>query len=164
MLGGVTRGFLARESKTNSAVIRPPFAIGCCLSAKARSHGRTTIARAQQGLSRRWTGQCDNCRSVIRKPSPSAFKGFENQSATPTCGSTWTSQPGNRSNLPPTVPQFMASNYVELGGTERVRYYWERKKDNRGPNQSRLWIITRALGQRSGRRGPLQLTLIYCCQ
>ena len=36
-----------------------------------------------------------------------SFKGFENGLANPTCGDTWTSQPGNSSNPPPTVPEFM---------------------------------------------------------
>ena len=38
---------------------------------------------------------------------PSAFKGFENDVTTPTCGSAWTSRPGNSSNPPSTVPKFM---------------------------------------------------------
>ena len=37
-----------------------------------------------------------------------AFKGFENGFGTPTCGSTWTSQPGNSSSPPPAVPTNMA--------------------------------------------------------
>ena len=52
---------------------------------------------------------------------PNAFKGFENGTAMPTCGGTWTSQPGNSSNPPPTVPQFMAvivsSSVVKNGST-----------------------------------------------
>jgi len=39
---------------------------------------------------------------------PKAFKGFENSLAPPACGSTWTSQPGNSSNPPATIPEFMA--------------------------------------------------------
>jgi len=39
---------------------------------------------------------------------PKAFKGFENGLAVPTCGNTWTSQPGNSSNPPATIPEFMA--------------------------------------------------------
>ena len=38
---------------------------------------------------------------------PNAFKGFENGSAAPTCGATWTSQPGNSTPPPATVPEFM---------------------------------------------------------
>jgi len=52
---------------------------------------------------------------------PNEFKGFENGTATPTCGSTWTSQPGNSSNPPATVPQFMgvivSSSVVKNGST-----------------------------------------------
>lgn len=53
-------------------------------------------------------------------PGPNAFKGFENGNALPTCGNTWTSQPGNSSNPPPTVPQFMAvivSSSVQQNGS-----------------------------------------------
>lgn len=56
---------------------------------------------------------------MSRGPGPIAFKGFENGSATPTCGSTWTSEPGNSSNPPLTVPQFMAvivSSSVQQSG------------------------------------------------
>jgi hypothetical protein len=39
---------------------------------------------------------------------PNAFKGFENVTAQPACGGTWTSQPGNSSDPPQTIPQYMA--------------------------------------------------------
>jgi len=39
--------------------------------------------------------------------APKSFKGFENGSALPACGSTWTSQPGNSSSPPATIPRFM---------------------------------------------------------
>jgi hypothetical protein len=41
-------------------------------------------------------------------PGPSAFKGFENGLEQPTCGGSWTSQPGNSSNPPPTIPEYLA--------------------------------------------------------
>jgi hypothetical protein len=40
--------------------------------------------------------------------APASFKGFENGSAAPTCGQTWTSRPGNSSKPPRTVPGMMA--------------------------------------------------------
>lgn len=67
-------------------------------------------------------------------PGPIAFKGFENGSATPTCGSTWTSEPGNSSNPSTDRAAVHGNNTVELGATEPGCYYWERKKDNRGPD------------------------------
>jgi hypothetical protein len=50
---------------------------------------------------------------------PNAFKGFEDASGTPSCGGTWVSRPGNSSNPPPTVPQYMAvivSSSVQKSG------------------------------------------------
>lgn len=40
-------------------------------------------------------------------PGPRAFKGFEDGSGTPSCGDTFTSQPGNSSTPPATLPEFM---------------------------------------------------------
>jgi hypothetical protein len=51
---------------------------------------------------------------------PAAFKGFENGLAVPACGASWTSAPGNSSNPPATVPQFMrviVSSAVQQSGS-----------------------------------------------
>jgi hypothetical protein len=51
---------------------------------------------------------------------PNAFKGFENGNTLPACGSTWTSQPGNSSNPPATIPPYMPviiSSTVEKNGS-----------------------------------------------
>ena len=40
--------------------------------------------------------------------APSSFKGFENGATQPTCGGSWTTAPGNSSNPPSTIPQYMA--------------------------------------------------------
>lgn len=55
-----------------------------------------------------WGSQWQQNNPMSGGPGPNAFKGFENGTAMPTCGGTWTSQPGNSSNPPSTVPQFMA--------------------------------------------------------
>ncbi|MGQ0761524.1 MAG: thrombospondin type 3 repeat-containing protein [Acidobacteriota bacterium] len=55
-----------------------------------------------------WGSQWAKNNSMSGGPGPNAFKGFENGNALPTCGSTWTSQPGNSSNPPATIPQYMA--------------------------------------------------------
>ncbi len=66
-----------------------------------------------------WDSQWSQNNPMSGGPAPNSFKGFENGTATPTCGSTWTSQPGNSSNPPPTIPQYMAvivsSNVSENG-------------------------------------------------
>jgi len=51
---------------------------------------------------------------------PSAFKGFENGSQQLTCGGLWTSEPGNSSNPPLTVPEYMfviVSSRVQSDGS-----------------------------------------------
>ncbi len=50
----------------------------------------------------------NNPLSIGAGPGTHAFKGFENGLGTPACGGTWTSQPGNSSDPPPTVPTNMA--------------------------------------------------------
>ena len=54
-----------------------------------------------------WGSQWARNNPMSGGSGPNAFKGFENGTATPTCGSPWTSRPGNSSNPPATVPQFM---------------------------------------------------------
>ena len=68
-----------------------------------------------------WGSQWSQNNPMTGGSGPNAFKGFENGTAVPTCGSTWTSRPGNSSNPPATVPQFMAvivsSSVVKNGST-----------------------------------------------
>jgi hypothetical protein len=40
--------------------------------------------------------------------APASFKGFENGNASPWCGQTWTTRPGNSSKPPKAVPPVMA--------------------------------------------------------
>jgi hypothetical protein len=55
-----------------------------------------------------WGAQWSKGNSLSGGSAPNAFKGFENSTATPTCGSTWTTDPGNRSDPPATIPPLMA--------------------------------------------------------
>jgi hypothetical protein len=55
-----------------------------------------------------WGSQWEQNNPMSGGSGPNAFKGFEDGTATPACGMTWTSGPGNSSHPPPTVPQFMA--------------------------------------------------------
>jgi hypothetical protein len=68
-----------------------------------------------------WGSQWQQNNPMTAGSGPNAFKGFENGSAVPTCGGTWTSRPGNSSNPPATVPQFMgvivSSSVVKNGST-----------------------------------------------
>jgi hypothetical protein len=67
-----------------------------------------------------WGSQWSQNNSMSGGSAPNSFKGFENGNALPPCGSTWTSQPGNSSNPPPTIPQYMAvivSSSVQKSGS-----------------------------------------------
>jgi len=68
-----------------------------------------------------WGSQWRQNNPMSGGSAPSAFKGFENGLALPTCGSTWTSRPGNSSNPPSTVPTNMAvivsSSVTQSGST-----------------------------------------------
>jgi alpha-tubulin suppressor-like RCC1 family protein len=47
-------------------------------------------------------------KNSLTSGAPSSFKGFENSIATPVCGGTWTTNPGNSSNPPSAIPNYMA--------------------------------------------------------
>lgn len=67
-----------------------------------------------------WGSQWAKNNPMSGGPGPNAFKGFENGNVAPTCGGTWTSQPGNSSNPPATIPQYMAvivSSSITMNGS-----------------------------------------------
>ncbi|MFL6215727.1 MAG: LamG domain-containing protein [Blastocatellia bacterium] len=56
-----------------------------------------------------WGAQWEQLNPMSGGPSNNSFKGFENQSSTsaPRCGETWTTDPGNSSGPPSTIPTYM---------------------------------------------------------
>lgn len=66
-----------------------------------------------------WGAQWAKQNSLSGGAAPSAFKGFENTAGVPSCGSTWTSAPGNSVGPPSSLPQYMAvvvtSNVTKSG-------------------------------------------------
>lgn len=67
-----------------------------------------------------WGSQWSKNNSMSGGAGPSDFKGFEDGSALPMCGSTWTTHPGNSSNPPQTIPQYMmviVSSSVQMNGS-----------------------------------------------
>ncbi|HMH02381.1 MAG TPA: thrombospondin type 3 repeat-containing protein [Terriglobales bacterium] len=67
-----------------------------------------------------WGSQWAQNNPLTSGAAPSAFKGFEDGTTTPTCGGTWTSKPGNSSNPPGTIPQFMGvivSSSIQKNGS-----------------------------------------------
>jgi len=68
-----------------------------------------------------WGAQWWKANSMSGGSAPPSFKGFENGNSTPTCGQTWTTDTGNSSNPPPTVPPLMgvivASHITKSGST-----------------------------------------------
>ena len=57
-----------------------------------------------------WGAQWSKLNSLSGGSAPASFKGFANQSSTtpPSCGGTWTTDPGNSSLPPSSVPSYMA--------------------------------------------------------
>lgn len=55
-----------------------------------------------------WGAQWWMQNSLSGGTAPAAFKGFENSLAMPSCGQTWTTNPGNSSGPPATVPAYMS--------------------------------------------------------
>jgi hypothetical protein len=67
-----------------------------------------------------WGSQWAQYNPMSGGAAPNSFKGFENGSAPATCGAAWVSQPGNSSNPPPSLPQYMAvivSSSVQKNGS-----------------------------------------------
>ena len=66
-----------------------------------------------------WGSQWAQNNPLSSGNAPSAFKGFENVSSLPTCGGTWSTQPGNSSDPPTNVPAYMAvivsSSFTKTG-------------------------------------------------
>ena len=55
-----------------------------------------------------WGSQWAKRNSLSGGGAPASFKGFENTVAAPSCGSTWTTAPGNSAGPPATVGQYIA--------------------------------------------------------
>jgi hypothetical protein len=67
-----------------------------------------------------WGSQWQKNNPMSGGAGPNAFKGFENGNTVPACASTWTSQPGNSSNPPATIPPYMPviiSSSVQKNGS-----------------------------------------------
>jgi hypothetical protein len=88
--------------------------------------------------------------------APNSFKGFEDSTAAlPACGSTWTSKPGNSSNPPATLPQYMAvivSSSVQKNGSVITG------------NVRRIIVVktNSGYGPSSGQAGTGQVAAILC--
>ena len=55
-----------------------------------------------------WGSQWSQNNPMSGGSGPNSFKGFEGGNTSPACGGNWTSNPGNSSNPPASVPQYMA--------------------------------------------------------
>jgi hypothetical protein len=55
-----------------------------------------------------WGSQWHKNNTLSGGSAPASFKGFENSNPSPACGTKWATDPGNSSNPPPTVPEYMA--------------------------------------------------------
>ncbi len=55
-----------------------------------------------------WGSQWSQNNPMSGGSGPNSFKGFEGGNASPACGGNWVSDPGNSSNPPASVPQYMA--------------------------------------------------------
>ena len=68
-----------------------------------------------------WGSQWWMNNSLSAGPAPASFKGFQDSSATPACGVNWSTDPGNSTPPPTTIPSYMAvivaSNVTKSGST-----------------------------------------------
>lgn len=54
-----------------------------------------------------WSAQWDKQNTLTGGPAPASFKGFEDSTAKPACGTPWTTSPGNSSSPPAGIPSFL---------------------------------------------------------
>ncbi len=74
------------------------------------SGGDFTIGDGNAGIGTSvtfWGDQWARANTLSGGQAPLSFKGFENSSATPTCGSDWQTDPGNSAGPSSTVPTYM---------------------------------------------------------
>jgi hypothetical protein len=67
-----------------------------------------------------WDAQWAKTNTLSTGAAPADFKGFVNNPEVPSCGGAWTSRPGNSSNPPSSVPNYMAlvvSSHVNQSGS-----------------------------------------------
>ena len=67
-----------------------------------------------------WGAQWWKANPMSGGSAPPSFKGFENSKSAPTCGQTWTADPGNSTPPPPTVPSLMGvivSSHITKSGS-----------------------------------------------
>jgi Bacterial Ig-like domain (group 1) len=68
-----------------------------------------------------WGAQWSKSNPMSGGAAPASFKGFEDTNSTPACGQTWTTDTGNSTPPPPTVPLLMgvivASHITQSGST-----------------------------------------------
>jgi CSLREA domain-containing protein len=88
-----------------------------------------------------WGAQWEKNNSLSGGTAPSSFKGFVDGATQPACGLTWTTDPGNSSHPPPTVPAYMAvivSSSVTKSGSlisgNTVHVVVVKTKPGYGPN------------------------------
>ncbi len=55
-----------------------------------------------------WGNQWAKDNPMTGGAGPSAFKGYENNSAIPACGRQWASDPGNSADPPASIPDYVA--------------------------------------------------------
>jgi len=54
-----------------------------------------------------WGAQWHKENTLSSGDTPPAFKGFENSLAHPACGGAWTTDPGNSSDPPASIPSYL---------------------------------------------------------
>jgi hypothetical protein len=67
-----------------------------------------------------WGAQWAQNNPLSGGSAPASFKGFENSSLSPTCGSSWATDPGNSSDPPASIPSDMevvVSDHVTKSGS-----------------------------------------------
>lgn len=67
-----------------------------------------------------WGAQWWKLNSLSGGTGPAAFKGFEDSTAPPMCGQTWTTDPGNSTPPPASIPPYMAiivSSHITKSGS-----------------------------------------------
>jgi alpha-tubulin suppressor-like RCC1 family protein len=102
-------GFYQPAANSATMLVFDPDGRGMFVIGDKSATGSVTFSGAQ------WA----KANSLSGGSAPSAFKGFENSTATPTCGSSWTTSPGDSAGAPEMgstyMPVIVASSITKSG-------------------------------------------------
>ncbi len=120
-VGQHTVAVTATDKAGNTATSTAKFIVFANAASGQFVLGDKTVAAATPSTTVTfWGAQWAKQNSLSGGAGPDAFKGYDNSAPSLACGATWTTDPGNSSDPPATIPGYMAvivSSHVDKNGS-----------------------------------------------